>query len=561
MIKILTIPIKMMNYSKRANLFSNDLLVKIVALTILFLQQNTNAQKKIFVFTGQSNMAGRAAIEEIDFESIPNVYVLDDTDNFISARNPLNLYSNIKKEVYRQRLGPTYSFAKAMHRAYPKDTILLVVNARGGTAIERFMKGDSTAYYKKTIERIQHVQKNNPSATLEAVVWHQGESNRNNYKDYLKNLNLLVTDYRSDLNSPKLPIICGQLGLWNPEYINIRNEISKIEETISNAYLVSSKGLTNFDEHHFNSKSQRLLGSRYAKKYLEIKNFANHDILNATNTSSFKALKDMLLQPTDNYIMVAAHRGDWRNGAENSLQAIDMAIEMGVDIVEIDIAVTSDSIPVLMHDKTLNRTTNCQGLVKNNTYASLSKCRLKDGIDDLTGFNIPTLEDALKKVKGKILINIDKGEDHIPLVYAILKKTKTLDQAIFSSYYPYEKLKKLSGNLIDSVLYMPKIKHDTEKPKAYLNTFLEKTKSVILQTRALTEQDTLLEMIPDAKSKGLWLWMNTLEPFHSAGHTDEKIVKDPDTHLGWVIDQGTTIIQTDRPEIVLEYLREKGLHN
>ncbi|MEP5339025.1 MAG: sialate O-acetylesterase [Algibacter sp.] len=536
-------------------------LIRIIVLIILFSQQNTNAQKKLFVFAGQSNMAGRAAIEEIDFAKIPNVYVLDDNDNFIPARNPLNLYSNVKKERYRQRLGPAYSFAKAIHRAYPKDSILLVVNARGGTAIERFMKGDSTAYYKKTIDRIKGVQQNNPSATLEAIIWHQGESNRNNYQTYLANLNKLTEDYRTDLNSPDLPFICGQLGLWNPEYKHIRNEISKIETTIPNAFLVSSDGLTNFDEHHFNSKSQRLLGTRYAAKYLEIKNLLKHDILNATNTSSFTSLKEMLQKPVENYVMVAAHRGDWRNAPENSLQSIDMAIAMGVDIVEIDIAVTADSIPILMHDKTLNRTTNCKGLVKDHTYASISKCKLKDGIDDLTGRNIPTLEEALKRVKGKILINIDKGEDHVPLVYVLLKKTKTLDQAIFSSYYPYEKLKNLSGNLIDSVLYMPKIKHDTKGPEKYLKTFLKNTQSVILQTRALTEQDSLLEMIPNAKKEGLWLWMNTLEPFHSAGHTDEKIVEDPNTHLDWVLDQGTTIIQTDRPQIVLEYLRKKGLHN
>ncbi|GAA3643101.1 sialate O-acetylesterase [Flavivirga jejuensis] len=552
---------KMMDYSIKTDLFSKSLLVKIIVLAALFLQQNADAQKKIFIFAGQSNMAGRAAIEEIDFKDIPNVYVLDDQEKFIRARNPLNLYSNVKKEAYRQRLGPAYSFAKAIHNAYPRDTILLVVNARGGTAIEHFMKGDTTAYYKKTIERIQKAQKKVPSGTLEAIIWHQGESNRNNYKDYLKKLNLLVTDYRNDLNSPKLPIICGQLGLWNPEYLNIRNEISKIETTVPNAFLVSSDGLTNFDEHHFDSKSQRLLGLRYARKYLEIKNLPKHKILTATMASSFKALKEMLLKPTNNYVMVAAHRGDWRHGTENSLQAIEMAIDMGVDIVEIDIAVTADSIPILMHDKTLDRTTNCLGLVKNITYKSLTKCRLKDGLDDLTGSKIPTLEEALEKVKGKILINIDKGEDHIPLVYEILKKTKTLDQAIFSSYYPYKKLQKLSGNLIDSVLYMPKIKHDTKYPKKYLDTFLKKTQSVILQTRALTEQDTLLQMIPNAKSKGLWLWMNTLEPFHSAGHTDEKIVDNPDTHLSWVLDQGTSIIQTDRPEIVLEYLRSKGLHN
>lgn len=536
-------------------------LIVILVLSFLFNHQNIIAQKKLFVFTGQSNMAGRAPIEEVDFKNLPNVYILDEKESFIPARNPLNLYSTVKKESYRQRLGPAYSFAKAISNAYPNDSILLVVNARGGTAIEQFMKGNTSKYYKKTIKRIKRVLKKEPSVTLEGIIWHQGESNRDNYQSYLENLQKLIFDYRKDLKSPKLPFICGQLGLWNPDYENIRNEISKIETEIPNTFLVSSDGLTNFDEHHFDSKSQRLLGLRYARKYLEIKKLNENQILRATKVSSFKSLKEMLHYPMDNYIMVVAHRGDWRNAPENSLQAIKMAIKMGVDIVEIDIAVTADSIPILMHDKTLDRTTNCSGKVNDFKFEAIKKCRLVDGLNDLTGYNIPTLEDALKIVKGKILFNIDKGEDHIPLVFPLLKKTRTLDQTIFSSYYPYKKLRVLSGSLIDSVLYMPKIKHDTKDPDSYLNSFVESTQSVILQTRALSEQDTLLKIIPKAKSKGLWLWMNTLEPFHSAGHTDEKIVEDPDTHLDWVIDQGTNIIQTDRPQIVLEYLRKHNLHH
>lgn len=518
-------------------------------------------QKKLFVFTGQSNMAGRAVIEEVDFGPIPNVYLLDDRGAFVSARNPLNSYSNIRKELYMQRMGPAFSFGKAMHRAFPNDTILLVVNARGGTAIERFMKGDSTQYYQKTLSRIRQALKQEPNVKLEAVIWHQGESNRENYLKYVSNLDQLISDYRQDLSLPDLPFICGQLGLWNNTYKNIRNEISKIEGAVENTYLVSSEGLTNFDEHHFDSRSQRKLGLRFARRFLEIHNLSKKEILKATHASSFLALKEMLHEPVEGYTMVAAHRGDWRNAAENSLQAIDMAIEMGVDIVEIDIAVTSDGIPVLMHDKTLDRTTDCSGHVKSLSFKQLENCKLKDGIDDVTSSPIPTLEEALKRIKGKILINIDKGEDHLPLIYPILKKTKTLDQTVFSSYYPYEKLKRLSGGLIDSVLYMPKVKHDVEQPEVYLDTFLEHTNSVILQTRALSEKDTLLQIIPKAKNKGLNIWINTLEPFHSAGHTDEKIMQDPGPHLGWVKSIGANIIQTDRPQVVLDYLKSIGLHD
>ena len=56
-------------------------------------------------------------------------------------------------------------------------------------------------------------------------------------------------------------------------------------------------------------------------------------------------------------IIVIAHRGNWHNAPENSLQAIQNSIEMGVDMVEIDIRETKDGKLVLMHDQSIDRTT------------------------------------------------------------------------------------------------------------------------------------------------------------------------------------------------------------
>ena len=61
--------------------------------------------------------------------------------------------------------------------------------------------------------------------------------------------------------------------------------------------------------------------------------------------------------PNSKYVVVVAHRGDWRNYPENSIPAIESVIRMGVDIVEIDLKMTSDSVLVLSHDATANRTT------------------------------------------------------------------------------------------------------------------------------------------------------------------------------------------------------------
>ncbi|MBR0338647.1 MAG: glycerophosphodiester phosphodiesterase family protein, partial [Alistipes sp.] len=65
-----------------------------------------------------------------------------------------------------------------------------------------------------------------------------------------------------------------------------------------------------------------------------------------------------LRDPKSDYVFVISHRADWRNFPENSLEAIESAIQMGVDIVELDVHRTADGELVICHDKTINRTTN-----------------------------------------------------------------------------------------------------------------------------------------------------------------------------------------------------------
>lgn len=225
--------------------------------------------QRLFILLGQSNMAGRAAITSEDTLPLPLVRLLNGQGAFEEARNPLNRYSNIRKDISMQKMGPGYTFAGTV-AAELQDTIFIIVNARGGTAIERFMKNDSTGYYEKTIFRIKQAMKNYPDLKPEAIIWHQGESNRDNYEDYIVHLRTLTEDYRRDLNTPELPLIVGEIGEWNPKNAFISEKIKLIPDSIPNAYLVSSKGLKNIDEFHFDTVSQRELGRRYAAKYLEL---------------------------------------------------------------------------------------------------------------------------------------------------------------------------------------------------------------------------------------------------------------------------------------------------
>ena len=100
-------------------------------------------------------------------------------------------------------------------------------------------------------------------------------------------------------------------------------------------------------------------------------------------TISAQTRADSLLTNLHNskskYIFVIAHRADWRNAPENSLQGIEKAIEMKVDMVELDIQPTKDGNFICMHDDTLDRTSTGKGPVKNYTIEELKKMVLKPG--------------------------------------------------------------------------------------------------------------------------------------------------------------------------------------
>ena len=88
-------------------------------------------------------------------------------------------------------------------------------------------------------------------------------------------------------------------------------------------------------------------------------------------TTRVDSILKPLDDPTDKNVLVADHRGDWRNIPENSLEGICSAIDMGADIIEIDLAMTADSVLVLMHDRTVDRTTDGTGTVLSFSLVSL----------------------------------------------------------------------------------------------------------------------------------------------------------------------------------------------
>ncbi len=244
-----------------------SLLIGIVSLQLI----NSSfcyAQKDLFFLIGQSNMSGRAPILSRDTLTLKHVYLLNNEGQWVPASNPLNRFSNIRKSISMQKLGPGYSFAKALSSHLPGHTIYLVVNAHGGSTIAEWQKDG--AYYNRSLKRIRIAMK---TTQLKAIIWHQGESDSKNASTYMNKLKKMVTDFRKDLGMPNLPFIAGETGQWKPVHKKINKVIDTIPQNISNSAVVSSKGLSHIgsiSNPHFNESGQLIFGRRYAEKVLEM---------------------------------------------------------------------------------------------------------------------------------------------------------------------------------------------------------------------------------------------------------------------------------------------------
>jgi glycerophosphoryl diester phosphodiesterase len=297
---------------------------------------------------------------------------------------------------------------------------------------------------------------------------------------------------------------------------------------------------------------------------------AHHSFAQQQKTKELEELISQFKNPSNQHVLVAAHRGDWRNAPENSLRSTQNSIDMGVDIVETDVRKTKDGVLVLMHDVTLDRTTTGTGKLVDITADSLKKLFLKNGAGMKTMYKVPTLEELMLLVKDKrVLVNLDKSWDYIPETYAVLKKTGTVKQGIFKGNLSITELRAKIGSLLDSITYMPMVwptnyniySPTKTNPEEYVTGYINEYTPLAFEVILGKQEDAgIRNAISILQNKKVSVWLNTLWPELCANHEDDLAIDNPDEHWGWIIKGGANIIQTDRPTKLLYYLRKNGFH-
>jgi glycerophosphoryl diester phosphodiesterase len=279
---------------------------------------------------------------------------------------------------------------------------------------------------------------------------------------------------------------------------------------------------------------------------------------------NLKRVKKELHNPDGKKVLVAAHRGDWRNAPENSVQGLKNCIVMGVDIVEFDLAITKDGQLIVMHDKTIDRTTNGTGKPETYTLDELKKLKLRNGAGHVTAHTIPTLEEMLVAAKDKVMLCVDKGFAWFDKAMEMIRRYGMEEQVIYNiPAAPLDSISTLQLTQFDDKLLVNLLgfPEDTTQAAAIIKSYALR-KNAIMHPVFASGKIAFVPWMAGIKKNGLGLWLNSLWPEHNGGHDDDRAVEknEPDKAWGWLADHGATIIQTDRPALLLQYLRKQKLH-
>ena len=272
-------------------------------------------------------------------------------------------------------------------------------------------------------------------------------------------------------------------------------------------------------------------------------------------------IREQLLSRNENSVIVVAHRGDWRNFPENSLEGIESAILMGVDVVELDVQRTSDGVFILMHDQSLDRTTTGRGKIAETEWEQIAKLKLRNGCGVATDQKVPTLEQALLLCKDRVMINLDKADRYFDEIFPLLEKTGTTNLVIMKGGSAPAQVKEKFGKYLSQVIYMPIVNISKADGEEMVANHLELLEPVAFELCFSTDNSPALSKMKDTLKGRSLIWINTLWASLCAGHHDDVSLKDIDNGYGYVIDKlGARIIQTDRPQFLLDYLRSRDLH-
>jgi hypothetical protein len=257
----------------------------------IYSQQDSNFQ--IYLSFGQSNMEGNAKIEPQDTVGVDDRFQVLEAVNCPEIGREMGKWYTAKPPLCRCKTGLTLTdyFGRTMVANLPKKVKVGIINvAVGGCKIELFDKDKYENYMKTAPDWMKGMVKEydgNPygrlvkmakiaqkTGVIKAILLHQGESNTGDTL-WTKKVKIVYDNLMKDLNldPKKVPLLSGETVNADQGGVcaSMNTIIATLPKTISNSYVISSKGCTDGkDNLHFDAAGYRELGKRYAEKMLTL---------------------------------------------------------------------------------------------------------------------------------------------------------------------------------------------------------------------------------------------------------------------------------------------------
>lgn len=247
------------------------------------------------------------------------------------------------------------------------------------------------------------------------------------------------------------------------------------------------------------------------------------------------------LPKSEHKFIVISHRGNHVAAPENTLKSYENAIAVGADYIEIDLRTTKDSQLVIMHDGSIDRMTNGKGKIKDLTLAELLAYQVEEKSQPAWGkFKIPQFEEVLKLVKNKINIYLDFKEADVWNTYQMLLKYGVEKQVIVYINYPLQAKKWMElAPQIPLIVSFPGNIHDSSALSAFLKQY-----PVSVLDGSYKEYNS--SMVRASHQNKTMVWPDIQHPLEADFWQE-------------AIELGVDGLQTDHPEALINFLKNKGI--
>lgn len=249
----------------------------------------------------------------------------------------------------------------------------------------------------------------------------------------------------------------------------------------------------------------------------------------------------------EHHIPVLGHRGIAMCYPENTIPSFEAAIQAGVDLIEFDVNVTKDGHLVVIHDNTIDRTSDHKGRTRDYTLAELKSFDFSYRFPEYKGVQIPTLEEVLTlaaKAPDTLLLNVEiKDMDHstVDATVAMLHRFNLAERSVIACFDA-------------EIIRYTKASHPKMRcqgfPSRDMKNFTEETydcmfgMGISIHGKDVTD-DRIRQDVAFCRERGILAWL---------------YCADQEVDVRRCVDFGCDNITGNDPRIALKVLREMGLH-